>query len=82
MNASQTSMTSTTTSSTLSTTPSTTVHYSSHTVPTVSREAHRTHTVFAPITLVESLTKPNLLLVTDMKSEVQSIPQSTVNYTL
>ena len=71
MNASQTSMTSTT-SSTISTTP-TTVHCSSHTVPTVTREAHRTHTVFAPITLVESLTKTNLLLVADMKSELQSI---------
>ena len=58
MTASQTSMTSiSTTSSTLSTTPSTTVHCSSHTVPTVPREAHRTHTVFVPITLVESLTK-------------------------
>ena len=74
MNASQTSVTSTTSStSTISTTPSTTVHCSSHTVPTVSREAHRTHTVFAPITLVESLTKTNLLLVADMKSELQSI---------
>ena len=71
MNASQTSMTSTTSST--STTPSTTVHCSSHTVPTVTREAHRTHTVFAPITLVESLTKTNLLLVADMKSELQSI---------
>ena len=58
---------------TLSTTPSTRVHNSSHTVPTVSREAHRTHTVFAPITLVESLTRTNLLLVADMKSELQSI---------
>ena len=74
MNASQTSMTSTTSiTSTISTTPSPTVHYNSHTVPTVSREAHRTHTVFAPITLVESLTKTNLLLVADMKSELQSI---------
>ena len=73
MNASQTSVTSTTTS-TMSTTPSTTVHYSSNTVPTVHREAHRSHTVFAPITLVESLTKTNLLLVVaDMKSELQSI---------
>ena len=35
-------------------------------------EAHRTHTVFAPMTLVESLTKTNLLLVADM-SEIQSI---------
>ena len=74
MNASQTSVTSTTSStSTISTRPSTTVHCSSHTVPTVTREAHRTHTVFAPITLVESLTKINLLLVADMKSELQFI---------
>ena len=29
--------------------------------------------MFAPITLVESLTKTNLLLVADMKSELQSI---------
>ena len=36
-------------------------------------EAHRSHTVFAPMTLVESLTKTNLLLVADMKSEIQSI---------
>ena len=73
MNASQASVTLTTsTTSTISSTP-TTVHYSSHTVPTVSREGHRTHTVFAPITLVESLTKTNLLLVADMKSELQSI---------
>ena len=71
MNASQTSMTSTTSS--IISTPPTTVQYSSHTVPTVTREAHRTHTVFAPITLVESLTKTNLLLVADMKSELQSI---------
>ena len=74
MNASQTSVTSTTSStSTISTTPSTTVHCSSHTFPTIPREGHRTHTVFAPITLVESLTKTNLLLVADMKSELQSI---------
>ena len=72
MNASQTSVTSTTTS-TMSTTPSTTGHYSSNTVSTVHRETHRSHTVFAPITLVESLTKTNLLLVADMKSELQSI---------
>ena len=72
MNTSQTSMTSTTSStSTISTTPSTTAHCSSHAA--VSREAHRTHTVFAPIALVESLTKTNLLLVADMKSELQSI---------
>ena len=75
MNASQTSVTSTTSStSTISTTPSTpkTVHCSFHTVPTVSR-GHRTHTVFAPIALVESLTQTSHLLVADMKSELQSI---------
>ena len=73
MNTSQTSVTSTTSStSTISTTPSTTAQCSSHAA--VSREAHRTHTVFAPIDLVESLTKTNhLLLVADMKSELQSI---------
>ena len=38
-----------------------------------TREAHRSHTVFAPMTLDESLTKTNLLLVADMKSEMQSI---------
>ena len=53
-------------------TPSTT-HHNFNAVPTVPREAHRSHTVFAPITLVESLTKTNLLLVADMKSELQSI---------
>ena len=52
MNTSHTSVTSTTSST--STTPSTSVHYSSNTVPTIAREAHRSHTVFAPITLVES----------------------------
>ena len=72
MNTSHISATSTTSStSTISTTASTTVHCSSHAA--VSREAHRTHTVFAPIALVESLTKTNLLLVADMKSELQSI---------
>ena len=66
MNTTQTSVTSTTSlTSTTSTTPSTTVHCSSH--ATVSIEAHRTHTVFAPIDLVESLTKTNHLLVADMK---------------
>ena len=64
-------MTSTTSSTSI--TPSTSVHYSSNTVPTIAREAHRSHTVFAPMTLVESLTKTNLLLVPDMKSELQSI---------
>ena len=64
MNASQTSVTSTTSSTS---TLSTTVRCNSNTVPTVAREAHRTHTVFAP------LTKTNLLLVADMKGELQSI---------
>ena len=68
MNASPTS-TMTTTSSTTTTTSTS----SSNTVPTMVREAHRSHTVFAPMTLVESLTKTNLLLVADMKSEIQSI---------
>ena len=41
---------------------------------TISSPAkHRPHTVFAPMSLVESLTKTNLLLVADMKSEIQSI---------
>ena len=71
MNTIQTSVTSTTSST--STTPSTSVHYSSNTFPTIAREAHRSHTVFAPITLVESLTKTSLLLLADMKSEIQSI---------
>ena len=68
MNTTQTSVTSTTSlPSTTSTTPSITV-------PTVPREAHRTHTVFAPIDLVESLTKTNhLRLVADMKGELQSM---------
>ena len=64
-------MTSTTFST--STTPSTSVCYSSNTVPTIAKEAHRSHTVFTPMTLVESLTKTKLLLVADMKSEIQSI---------
>ena len=71
MNASQTSVTSTTSSTSTISTPSTTVHCSSH--ATVSREAHRTHTVFTPIDLVESLTKTNHLLVADMKGELQSM---------
>ena len=50
----------------------------------MAREAHRSHTAFAPMTLVESLTKTNLLLVADMKSELQSMnnqlsKQSTEN---
>ena len=72
MNTNQTS-TMTSTTSSPSTTPSTSVHYSSNTFPTIAREAHRSHTVFAPMTSVESLTKTNLLLVADMKSEIQSI---------
>ena len=78
MNTTQTSVTSTTSlPSTTSTTPSTTV-------PTVPREAHRTHTDFAPIDLVESLTKTNHLLVADMIGELQSMnnqlsTQSTKN---
>ena len=67
INTTQTSVTSTTSlPSTTSTTPSTTV-------PTIPREAHRTHTVFTPIDLVESLTKTNHLLVADMKGELQSM---------
>ena len=69
MNASQTSTMTSTTSST-ATTNSTS---SSNTGPTMAREAHRSHTVFAPMTFVESLTKTNLLLLADMKGEIQSI---------
>ena len=58
INTTQTSVTSTTTlTSTTSTIPSTTAYCSSHAV--VSRE-HRTLTLFAPIALVESLTKTNI----------------------
>ena len=39
----------------------------------LSPATHRPHTVFAPMSLVESLTKTNLLLVADMKSGIQSI---------
>ena len=61
-------MTSNQIASTTSTTTTTkTATSSSNTVPTMAREAHRYHTVFAPITLVESLTKTNLLLVADEK---------------
>ena len=70
MNHSKTSIMTTTTTSSTTTTPSAS---SSNTVPTMAREAHSSHTVFAPMTLVESLTKTNLLLVADMKSEIQSI---------
>ena len=61
------------TGTTSTTTTTKTATSSSNTFPTMAREAHRYHTVFAPITLVESLTKTNLLLVTDMKSELQSM---------
>ena len=76
MNASQTSTTSSTVTAT------STAGY--NTVPTIVREAHRCHTVFAPIDLVESLTKTNHLLVADMKGELQSMKnqlstQSTEN---
>ena len=59
------------TTSTIITTKTTTS--SSNTIPTMARETHRYHTIFAPITLVESLTKTNLLLVADVKSELQSM---------
>ena len=62
-----------TTSTTSTTTKTKTTTSSSNTVPTMAREAHKYHTVFAPITLVESLTKTNLLLVADVKSELQSM---------
>ena len=80
MNDSQTSPLTSTTSSTATTTSTS----SSNTVPTMAREAHRSHTVFAPIDLVENLTKTNHLLVADMKSELQSMnkqlsTQSTEN---
>ena len=58
---------------TTSTTTTTKTRTSFNTLPTMAREAHRYHTVFAPITLVESLTKTNLLLVADVKSELQSM---------
>ncbi len=65
--------TSQTTTTTTTSTATTNSASSSNTVPRMAREAHRSHTVFAPMTLVESLTKTNLLLVADMKSEIQSI---------
>ena len=67
--ASQTSTLTSTTSSTATTTSTS----SSNTIPTMTRETHRSHTVFAPIDLVESLTKTNHLLVADMKSLLQSM---------
>ena len=69
MTSSQTASTRTT----LTTTATKTATLSSNTIPTMAGEAHRSHTVFAPMTLVESLTKTNLLLVADMKCEIQSI---------
>ena len=83
MNTNQTSVTLTTSLISTTSTPSaTTIHCSSH--ATVFREAHRTHTVFTPIDLVESLTKTNHLLVADLKGELQSMKnqlstQSTEN---
>ena len=65
-------MTSSQTTSTR-TTSTATATSSSNAIPTMAGEAHKSHTVFAPMTLVESLTKTNLLLVADMKSEIQSI---------
>ena len=59
--------------STMTSTTTTTSTSSSNTVTTTAREAHRSHTVFAPIDLVESLTKTNHLLVADMKDELQSM---------
>ena len=77
MNTTQTSVTSTTSlTSTTSTTPSTTAYCSSHAA--VSRE-HRTLALFAPIALVESLTKTNHLLVADMKGELQSMNNQLSN---
>ena len=67
-------MTSSQTTSTRTTTNTTkTATSSSNRIPTMAGETHRFHTVFAPMTLVESLTKTNLLLVADMKNEIQSI---------
>ena len=68
INISQTPVTSTTSTST---TPSTAAYCSSHAA--VSKEAHKTLTLFAPIALVESLTETNHLFVADMKSELQSM---------
>ena len=51
----------------------TTTTTASHPNTILSPATHRPHTVFAPMSLVESLTKTNLLLVADMKSEIQSI---------
>ena len=70
--------------STMTSTTTTTSTSSSNTIPTIAREAHRSHTVLAPIDLVESLTKTNHLLVADMKGVLQSMSnqlstQSTEN---
>ena len=70
--------------STMTLTTTTTSASGSNTFPTIASEAHRYHTVFAPIDLVESLTKTNHLLVADMKGELQSMnnqfsKQSTEN---
>ena len=61
------------TAQTSSTTATTTTASYPNTIPSTARETHRPHTVFAPMSLVESFTKTNLLLVADMKSEIQSI---------
>ena len=67
-------MTSSQTASTRTTSITTkTATSSSNIIPTMAGEKHKSHTVFAPMTLVESLTKANLLLVGDMKNEIQSI---------
>ena len=61
------------TATTYSPTATKTTASCSKTIPSTAGETHRAHTVFAPMSLVESLTKTNLLLVADMKSEIQSI---------
>ena len=61
------------TTTTSSTAATKTTASCSKTIPLTAGETHRAHTVFAPMSLVESLTKTNLLLVADMKSEIQSI---------
>ena len=64
----------TTSTGTTSTTKATkTTTSSSNTIPTMAGETHRTHTVFAPMTLVESLTKLTFFLWLILKSEIQSI---------
>ena len=61
------------TAKTSSATATTTTASYPNTIASPAKETHRPHTVFAPMSLVESLTKTNLLLVADMKSEIQSI---------